>query len=94
MGLRALPGIVARLRAHGRRDDTPVALIRWGTTAAQETVTGVLADIVGKARAAELTPPVVAVIGDVVALGDRLRWFEPAAREVSLEPAAEPAATA
>ena len=79
MGLTALPAIVARLLAHGRAPDTPVALIRWGTTSAQETVTGTLADIVGQARAAGLGPPVVAVIGDVAALGERLRWFEAAA---------------
>ncbi len=76
MGLKTLPSVVAELLAHGRAPQTPVALIRWGTTAAQETVTGTLADIAGKAQAAELEPPVVAVIGAVVALRDRLNWFE------------------
>jgi uroporphyrinogen III methyltransferase/synthase len=75
MGVRALPGIVATLLAHGRPPGTPVALIRWGTTPAQEVVSGSLADIVDRAHAAELTPPVVIVIGDVVALSDRLAWF-------------------
>lgn len=79
MGLRTLPQIVAALLAHGRSPDTPVALIRWGTTSAQETVTGVLGDIVARAEAAGLEPPVVTVIGDVVALRERLRWFEEAA---------------
>ncbi len=76
MGVHALPGIVRQLLAHGRALDTPVALIRWGTTSDQTTVTGVLADIADRARAARLEPPVVAVIGEVVTLGDRLRWFE------------------
>ena len=76
MGARGLPGIVAELLSHGRSPSTPVALVRWGTTEAQETITGKLADIVEKARAAGLGPPVVAVIGDVVALRDQLRWFE------------------
>ncbi|MGH7321881.1 MAG: uroporphyrinogen-III C-methyltransferase, partial [Candidatus Rokuibacteriota bacterium] len=76
MGLQKLPEIVARLLASGRSPDTPVALIRWGTTPTQETVTGTLADIVGRGRAAGIEPPVVAVIGDVVALRDRLRWFD------------------
>ena len=40
MGLRSLPRIAATLMAHGRVPETPVALIRWGTTEAQETVTG------------------------------------------------------
>ncbi|MBI3455759.1 MAG: uroporphyrinogen-III C-methyltransferase [Candidatus Rokubacteria bacterium] len=76
MGVRNLPAIVATLLAHGRPPDTPVALIRWGTTSAQETVTGILADIAAKAPAAGLEPPVVIIIGDVVRLRDRLRWFE------------------
>jgi uroporphyrinogen III methyltransferase / synthase len=75
MGVRALPTIVAALLAHGRSADTPVALVRWGTTPAQAVVTGTLADIVERARTEELTPPVVIVIGDVVALRDRLAWF-------------------
>ena len=53
-----------------------MAPIRWGTTEAQETLIGSLADIAGKAQAAGLEPPVVAVIGDVVALRDRHRWFD------------------
>jgi uroporphyrinogen III methyltransferase/synthase len=79
MGLRALPEIVAALMTHGRAPETPVALIRWGTTEAQETVTGTLADVVAKSRNAGLEPPVVIVVGEVVALGERLRWFPEAA---------------
>ncbi len=76
MGVKTLPFVVTALLAHGRPPQTPVALIRWGTTEAQETLTGTLGDIAGKAQVAELEPPVVAVIGDVVALRDRLSWFE------------------
>ncbi len=76
MGARSLPGIVRELRAHGRAPETPVALIRWGTTETQETIIGRLGDIVGMAQAAGLEPPVVAVVGEVVALRDRLRWFD------------------
>jgi len=74
MGARTLPRIVAKLLAYGRAPETPVALVRWGTTEAQETVTGTLADILDRATA--LQPPVVAVIGNVVTLRDRLRWFK------------------
>jgi len=85
MGLRTLPTIVRQLLAHGRAPDTPVALIRWGTTAAQATLTGVLADIVDRAEAGRLAPPVVTVVGDVAALAERLRWFEPALAGLPLE---------
>lgn len=78
MAVTTLPRIVIKLLAHGRSPETPVALIRWGTTEAQETIIGTLADILEKA--AGLQPPVVAVIGDVVRLRDKLRWFDVAER--------------
>jgi uroporphyrinogen III methyltransferase/synthase len=84
MGAKTLPGIVTKLLAYGRSPATPVALVRWGTTSAQETVTGVLGDIVSRAHAAHLKPPVVAVIGDVVTLRDRLRWFDGRPAEAAL----------
>lgn len=75
MGLKNLPLIVNKLLAHGRSPETPVALIRWGTTDKQETVTGTLADIVDRAK--DLIPPVVVVIGEVVNLAHELRWYFP-----------------
>ena len=45
-------------------------------SAEQATVTGTLADITAKAAAARLEPPVVVVIGDVVALRPLLSWFD------------------
>lgn len=86
MGVRTLPRIVAGLLAHGRSPETPVALIRWGTTEAQETITGRLADIVAKAEAARLEPPVVAVIGEVVRMRERLRWFDKPGRAAERAP--------
>ena len=76
MGLERLAEIARELVARGRPAATPVALVRWGTTDWQETVIGTLGDIATRARRARLEPPVVAVIGDVVALRDRLAWFD------------------
>jgi uroporphyrinogen III methyltransferase/synthase len=72
MAAATFPRIVGALLAHGRAPETPVALIRWGTTEAQEVRVGTLADIVERARGFEA--PVVAVIGEVVALRDLLAW--------------------
>jgi uroporphyrin-III C-methyltransferase len=77
MGARSLPRITRALLAGGRRPDTPVALIRWGTTDAQETVVGRLDEIARLAAAARVAPPVVIVVGDVVALRPHLAWFTP-----------------
>jgi uroporphyrin-III C-methyltransferase len=75
MGARSLPRIAAALLAGGRAPDTPVALVRWGTTDAQEVVSGRLDEIAACPDAARLAPPVVIVVGDVVSLRERLAWF-------------------
>ncbi len=76
MGVGNLSEISERLMAAGRSAETPIAVIRWGTTPQQETVTGTLGDIVSKVQKAELGPPGVIVVGEVVGLRDRLNWFE------------------
>jgi uroporphyrin-III C-methyltransferase len=75
MGLKNLPRITAQLLAHGLSPQTPVAVVRWGTTNEQEAVTGTLADIVDKT--AHVKSPAVIVIGKVVDLKGRLDWFVP-----------------
>ena len=80
MGLRSLPRIAEALMSHGRAPSTPVALVRWGTTERQATVTGRLDEIADVAQAAALEPPVVIVVGDVVKLRKRLSWFETESR--------------
>lgn len=76
MGMKNLPSIVAHLLAEGRSPDQPVAAIRWGTKADQQTIVGTLADIVEKTEAAQLEPPTVIVVGEVVRLRGQLNWFE------------------
>lgn len=76
MGLENLPQIVRKLIDHGRSLETPAALVRCGTRPSQETLTGTLGDIVEKARAHGLKSPVVTVIGEVVSLREKLRWFD------------------
>jgi uroporphyrinogen III methyltransferase / synthase len=72
MGAQSLPAIAATLVRHGRSPDTPVALIRCGTTGAQEVRTASLGDVATPATGAPLAAPVVAVIGEVVRLRERL----------------------
>jgi uroporphyrin-III C-methyltransferase len=75
MGVSNLPIIVAKLLAQGRAPQTPAAVIRWGTTEEQESVVGTLADIVEKST--HLEPPALVIVGDVVSLSHKLRWFHP-----------------
>jgi uroporphyrinogen III methyltransferase/synthase len=76
MGLENLKDIVKKLVRYGRSKNTPIALIRRGTTSHQKTIVGTLETIVPLARENALTPPVIAVIGDVVKLRETLRWFD------------------
>ena len=76
MGVKNLPAIVERLIQNGRPEETPAALIRWGTTPKQQTVTGTLSNIVLRAKEAGLSPPAIFVVGKVVALRQSLNWFE------------------
>lgn len=74
MGVKKLPEICTRLVRHGRPADTPAALVQWGTTGQQKTVTGTLGDIVQKAR--DIENPAMIVVGEVVKLREKLQWFE------------------
>jgi uroporphyrinogen III methyltransferase / synthase len=76
MGMKNLPSIVGQLLSEGRPSNTPVAAIRWGTKAEQQTIVGTLDDIVGKTEVAHLEPPTVIVVGEVVRLRGQLNWFE------------------
>ena len=76
MGVRALPKIVAALLARGENPEKPVALVRWGTTEKQEVVTGTLQTVVDDVEKAQLKPPALIVIGDVVNLRRQMQWFD------------------
>ena len=76
MGVKNLPRIVEQLIRHGMSPETLIALIRWGTTTRQETVTGTLGNIVQKVEAAGLKAPAIIVVGDVVELRETMQWFE------------------
>jgi uroporphyrinogen III methyltransferase/synthase len=74
MGVAQLRAIMTSLVAHGLSGDTPAAVVQHGTTGRQATVVGTVATLAEQARA--VTPPAVIVVGRVVALRERLRWFE------------------
>ncbi len=76
MGVKNLPAIAQQLRRHGMSGKTPMAIIYRGTTPSQKTVAGTLEPLSEKAAAAGLTPPCVIVVGDVVSLRSRMKWFE------------------
>jgi uroporphyrinogen III methyltransferase/synthase len=76
MGVGRLRSIAEALVAGGKPTSTPVALVRWGSTPRQETITGTLADIADRVEAASFANPAIIVVGDVVALREELRWYD------------------
>ncbi len=76
MGMTNLPHICSKLIEHGRDPDTPVAVIRWGTTPFHKSITGKLSNIADIVKEKGFKPPAIIVIGTVVALRDQLNWFE------------------
>ncbi|MGA9289378.1 MAG: uroporphyrinogen-III C-methyltransferase [Anaerobacillus sp.] len=76
MGVKNLPYICSMLKKHGKKKDTPVALIHWGTTQTQQTVTGTLENIIEEVEKAEIQNPSMIVVGEVVNLRSKLSWFE------------------
>jgi uroporphyrinogen III methyltransferase/synthase len=76
MGVRQLESIAERLIAAGRDPSEPAAVIERGASARQRVVTATLETIAATAQAEAIGPPALAVIGPVVALRERLEWFE------------------
>ena len=76
MGLGNLEKITENLIKHGKMPETPVAVIKNGTTAKQETYTGTLGTIAGIVRENNVKAPVIIIIGEVVNLREKMKWFE------------------
>ncbi|WP_405809500.1 uroporphyrinogen-III C-methyltransferase [Streptomyces sp. NBC_00210] len=71
MGVDKIGAIAQALVAHGKRPDTPVALVQEGTTASQRRVDATLATVAERVRTEDVRPPAVIVIGEVVTVGPR-----------------------
>lgn len=76
MGVHYLPEIVMQLMERGRLPQTPVVVIRRGTTPEQIVIEGTLATITERAKFIE--PPAIIVVGDVVKLRQEIAWFSEA----------------
>lgn len=74
MGVERIDAIANEMMARGVRKDLPVALVRWATTARQQTLTGTLENIAKKVVDLAFEPPAVVVFGEVVSLSDQLKW--------------------
>jgi uroporphyrinogen III methyltransferase/synthase len=76
MGIKNLPSIVKNLIDNGRDSQTPVAVVRWASTPEQRSVVGTLETIADIVKEADIRPPALIVIGEVVNLRSTIDWFE------------------
>jgi uroporphyrin-III C-methyltransferase/precorrin-2 dehydrogenase/sirohydrochlorin ferrochelatase len=74
MGLVSLPQICAELIAHGRAPETPIALVQQGTTPQQKVFAATLATMPALIASAEVQPPTLIIVGEVVSLHEKLQW--------------------
>lgn len=66
MGMHNLPAIVNQLINGGLVPETPIALVRWGTTNQQEELFSTLGQVAGDVALKEFAAPAIAIVGKVV----------------------------
>ena len=75
MGLVGLKEICEKLIEHGVPATMPVAVVQQGTTQRQRVVAATLENLAEKVALADMKPPCLTIIGEVVQLREKLNWF-------------------
>nr|WP_231617018.1 siroheme synthase CysG [Pseudoalteromonas sp. SWXJZ10B] len=75
MGVIKSPHIQSELLKHGRKANTPVAIIENGTRKNQRVVTGQLGELADLIQRNSIISPALLIIGEVAALHSQLAWF-------------------
>ncbi len=77
MGARRIEDVArALVDDAGRAPTTDTAIVENGTLPGQRVVEGTLADIAARALERGVKAPAIIVVGDVVRLREKLRWFD------------------
>lgn len=80
MGLHGVEIICEQLVKHGLAVSTPAALITKGTTPEQRVLIGDLSSLPALVHDNDVKPPTLIIVGEVVRLHEKLRWFKPDAQ--------------
>lgn len=78
MGLHTVGALCEHLIKHGLDKSTPAALIEQGTTQNQRVHIGDLATLPELVVKNDVKPPTLIIVGHVVKLHEKLKWFDPA----------------
>ena len=76
MSVGNISHITKSLIVNGRSETTPVAVIEWGTTENQRTITGTLATIAQDIQQHQISNPSMILVGDVVNVREEIAWFK------------------
>ena len=76
MAIKNIAELTQKLIENGRPADTPVAVVRWGTRAEQQTLVSTLENVAKEVKERDIRPPAVMVVGEVVNLREELNWYE------------------
>ena len=76
MGVKNLGRISTELIKYGKDKDIPAAVIENGSTAKQRVTEGTLKDIEKLCIERNVKSPAVIIIGEVVKLREKMKWFE------------------
>jgi uroporphyrinogen III methyltransferase / synthase len=76
MGVERIRQIAAELIKNGLSEETPVAMVRWGTRGRQSSIDGTLGAIADLVEQRNFGAPAITIIGGVVQLRSSLNWFE------------------
>ncbi|MBA2267233.1 MAG: hypothetical protein H0W19_02710 [Nitrosopumilus sp.] len=75
MGTEKLELIINKIKGGKINDKTLVAIIQNGTLKNQTVITGSLGNIVSLAKEHNVKPPAIVIIGDIVNLNKKIKWY-------------------
>jgi len=75
MGVERVDALTARLLAHGRAADTPVAIVENGSLPQQRVIAGVLAELPALVKTHAVGSPALLIVGEVAACAREHAWF-------------------
>ncbi|MCK4588085.1 MAG: uroporphyrinogen-III C-methyltransferase [Gammaproteobacteria bacterium] len=75
MGLLGVKTLCAKLMEHGLSEETPMALVQKATTRQQKVLIGTLKSMPRLLEKANIKPPTLIIVGEVVNLHEKLSWF-------------------
>jgi len=80
MGLMELEQLCRQLIEHGMSPEMPMALVERGTTPQQRVLIATVGEMPELARREAARAPTLLIVGEVVRLQDKLKWFESSPR--------------